>query len=1261
MKRLIPFIMLLLISCPVMAGQDQASLKLGVLAYRPKPQVMEQWRAVADYLQSRLECPVELAVYDHAEIRDAVEKRSVDLVITTANQYILLQHTAGLSSPLATLIKHDGAHHLNAYGAVIFTLAGRGDIVSLEDLDDKRIASVSQEAFGGYQMPALELAEAGVPLPTGERLLLTGQPHDRVIQAVLEGRADAGFIRAGVLESLAQKGKLDTGQFKVINRQQLPEFPFAVSTRLYPEWPVLIMPHIDAKLASRLAAALYLMPAEILKDSGSNIFGFGIPANYDGVENLLRNLRLPPFDRAPTIRLIDLWYQYKWWIVILTGMLLLLALTSAGLFVMVGRARRSLRKLAQSERHYRTLAASMPDNIIRYDKEGRAIYLNPALESLLGIHAWDRIGKRVREFHTDGSYESYAQALDKVLATGESQEFEFRMPAKSNNPAVYEMRMVPERNERDEITGALAISHDISERKQVEQERQLHAQLLANMDRINRAIQGAADLDAMMREVLDEVLDIFSCDRAFLLYPCDPSSKSWTVPMESTRPQYPGPGVLNEEIAMDEEVATTMKLLLNRSGALQIGPETEHPLPEEVSKRFGFKSFMSVALYPKVGKPWQFGVQQCSYARVWTEAEEQMLEDIGRRVGDGLTSLLVQRNMRESQRQLVEAQRLALLGNWELDLINDKLFWSDEIFRIFEIDKEKFGASYEAFISAVHPDDREKVNTAYTESLNNMQPYNITHRLLMKDGRVKYVSEQCESYFDAVGKPIRSVGTVQDITEHKLREDELTQYRDHLEELVRDRTAELRLSRDAAEAANKAKSTFLANMSHELRTPLNAIIGFSQLMDQDPGLSAGQRANIEIINQSGEHLLKLINDVLEIAKIEAGKVQLEIASFDLHGMAREVSDMMKLRALQKGLQLEYNQSPELPRFIKGDEARMRQILVNLLGNAVKFTDHGSVTMRLGVKDNAHHHLLIEVEDTGPGISDADRQLLFKPFVQLASGMMQGGTGLGLSIVRQFVQLMAGSVSVESTPGKGSLFRVDLPLEESRQEEVTSLSSMGHGEVIGLAPGQTAYRILIAEDHRDNQLLLSKLMTDLGLEVKVAQNGLECIQIFEQWQPDLIWMDRRMPVMGGLEATQRIRQLPSGDRVKIVAVTASVFKEQQAELLAAGMDGFVRKPYRLNEIYDSMEKQLGIKFTYLADASTQEFDDDLLTPQRLSAVPAQLRNGLRVALESLDGEQIDAAINRIAGKDAELGKTLTQLVAEFDYPDILRALDAVSGE
>ncbi len=1165
-------------------------------------------------------------------------------------------------------------------------------------------------------------------------------------------------------------------------------------------------------------------------------------------------------------------------------------------------------KILQSEQQLRLHAEQSPLGFLVWDENFCASEWNAACEKIFGYTREEALGRHAKDLilpaqvHelVDGIYRDLMNQTGGTHSTNENT-------TKDGRTIIVEWFNTTLKNKDGKAVGVASICRDITELKQAEQERQLYAEFLTCMDRINRAIQGADNLETMMRDVLDEVLDIFNCDRSFLMYPCDPIAEFWGVPMERTRPEYPGAGITGEDIPMDADVATTLELLLSSDGAVKFGPETEHPLPKEVSERYGFKSFMSIALYPKIGNAWQFGIHQCSHARVWTEAEKHLLEEIGRRLSDGLSSLLTLRDLRKSEARYQRLFDTANEGIWIQDenfvttFVNEHManmlgysveelqgkkvtdFMTDEdaadhvrkmeersrnISDIYErrmhhkdgsdvwmlisatpvFENDRFHGSFamltditarknaeiqlasneqlfrtliehspdyivrydkdlqriyinpalqEQFAVPVeqalgHPPtetspliDPERYMAHIRQAMETGTECSDEHAYRKPDGEIRWASSRFIPEFDLDGKvatvmvvstdvterkraeeelvlseekfskafyaspnlmaitrpkdglivdinesfchffgytrdecighstaelqmwvnpeqrdkvvqmlketgsvlyepvdlrtksgEIRSVidslvfinidkqeyllSVATDVTERKQAEEALRIHKQHLEEIVEQRTTELRLARDAAEAANKAKSVFLANMSHELRTPLNAILGFSQMMQQNPDLNTKQHETLDIINNSGEHLLKLINDVLEIAKIEAGKLQLDIATFDLHSLVREVSDMMRLRAEQKGLQLELDQSSDFPRYIKADEARLRQILVNLISNAVKFTDEGKVTIRLTIKNNARHHLVIEIEDTGPGISKEDQQRLFKPFVQLSEGKTHIGSGLGLSIVHQFVQLMKGNISVESTPGEGSLFRVELPLDEAKQMDIDRLSDEQHGEVTGLVPGQPVYRILVTEDQHDNQLLLAKLMTDIGMEVKTADNGKVCVEIFKKWKPDLIWMDHRMPVMDGIEATKRIRKMRGGKKVKIVAVTASAFKEQQNELLDAGMDGFIRKPYQFSEIYNSMAQQLGIEFTY-SEETPIEPSLNVLTPERLRVLPADILNELRHAAESLNRERINTTINQITELDRNLGRTLSHMADEFDYPSILDALNAVAEE
>ena len=459
-----------------------------------------------------------------------------------------------------------------------------------------------------------------------------------------------------------------------------------------------------------------------------------------------------------------------------------------------------------------------------------------------------------------------------------------------------------------------------------------------------------------------------------------------------------------------------------------------------------------------------------------------------------------------------------------------------------------------------------------------------------------------------------------------------------------------------AEAANRAKSVFLSTMSHELRTPLNAILGFSALMRSEPGITEGQRRNLDIINRSGEHLLSLINDVLDMAKIEAGRIVLEIRPFDLGALVREVTDMLGARAKEKGLQLLLDQSSEFPRLIKGDEGKLRQVIVNLVGNAIKYTNRGGVTLRLGVQPDSEA-LLIEVEDSGVGINNADQARIFEPFVQVGKSATQKGTGLGLAIVREYVELMGGSIGVESTPDKGSLFRVNVPVQRVAQEEAR-FPEAAKGRVIALAPDQPAYRILIVEDQEENWLLLQRLLESAGFTVMVARNGAEGVALFQTFHPHFIWMDRRMPVMDGLEATQRIRTLEGGNEVKIAAVTASAFSEQREEMLAAGMDDFVRKPYQPAEIFDCMAKHLGARYVYEQAAAAETVA--ALSPEALARLPEALRRELAEGLLVGNVERLEQIMLRIEQQDGEIASMLAPHLRNFTYLPILNALETAEN-
>lgn len=468
------------------------------------------------------------------------------------------------------------------------------------------------------------------------------------------------------------------------------------------------------------------------------------------------------------------------------------------------------------------------------------------------------------------------------------------------------------------------------------------------------------------------------------------------------------------------------------------------------------------------------------------------------------------------------------------------------------------------------------------------------------------------------------------------------------------------LARREAEAASHTKSIFLANMSHELRTPLNSILGFSRLMRVVPDLLPNQAENLNIIIRSGEHLLNLINNILDISKIEAGRVEREESNTDLHHLLHEILSLLNVQAIERGLSFQLVTAPDLPRQVVVDATKLRQVLTNLVGNAIKFTVTGEVVLRAGSAGRetaAGTWLRFAVEDTGPGISIEDQKRLFTPFVQISStaSAKMSGSGLGLVISRQFVELMHGTLAVRSAPGAGAEFWFEIPVQPGTAPETTDAGPKRR--VIGLAAGQPHYHLLVAEDQAENRLLLHRLLEPLGFELCDAHNGREAVDQFETWLPDLVFMDIRMPVMDGMEATRRIRSGMNGTKVPIVALTAHALEAERLEILAAGCNDFVRKPYREGEIFAVLSQYLGVQFDYGEPIKASLAESAVaLDAARLQRMPPELLEELLHAVELLNNESCLITAGRISDLDPVLGQELRRLIEGFHFQELLDVLE-----
>jgi two-component system sensor histidine kinase/response regulator len=979
--------------------------KFGILAVRPKAESMARWQPLFDYLNSSnpgLALSFEILTYP--ELEAAIRHQRVDFVLTQPAHYLLLAQRENLQSPIATLVEQENGKPLSGFGGVIVTRPEL-KIRELGDLAGKRIATITKHSLGGYLAQANELRRHGVLLPDDARIVEIGDSQDAPIVELLNGNVDAAFVRTGLIEAMHREHKLDIQQLLVINPLAEPGFPLALSTRIYPDWPLAAMPWAPPELARQVAATVLSMPPDWAAAASTGIQGFTIPGDYRRVDELMRQLRAPPYDTPQDVMLDDIIRQYGE----LIGLILIVALGGALGFLVAlirtnrrlrrerSRARRALARQASTEARFRAVFENVDAVAIQgYRADGSVVYWNHASQTIYGYTPEEARGKSLYELIIPAPMQAGVREAVQGMYTHKTGIPAGRLTLchKDGHPVdVYSSHTVVDTAEHGPIMFCLDVS--------------LHEQV--------RAEQALIASQARQRMILDTL----------------------------------GEGVYGAEL--DGTCS-----FINPAGLSMLGFAEAEVLGKRGHELF-HHSRPDGSPYPE---------ELCPTWQTARDGKPRRHEDI---------------------------------------------FWRKN--------GEKF-------------------------------PVRLTVTPTRRNGVVTGV-----------------VVVFADISERVRAGKELEQHRLQLEQQVMQRTRQLELARHEAETASRSKTAFLANMSHEIRTPLNAVLGMVHLLRRDqPTLE--QLDRLDKIDFAAQHLLAVINDILDISKIEAGKLQLDETQVDIDGILKRVVSVIGERAREKGLELRID-ADKFEHSLIGDPTRITQCLINYTGNAIKFTERGSVTIKVRriSESNEGVRIHFEVADTGIGIAEDAIDRLFGIFEQADSTTSRkfGGTGLGLAITRRLAELMGGSVGVSSKPGQGSRFWFTATLKPG-DDAMDALRST----FAGLTPqaihdSLAGHHLLVVEDEAINREIALELLSEYGITADTAENGVQALELIGKQHYDLILMDMQMPKMDGLEATRQIRLQPQHAELPVIAMTANAFAEDRERCMAAGMNDFLSKPVEPNDL------------------------------------------------------------------------------------------------
>jgi PAS domain S-box-containing protein len=852
--------------------------------------------------------------------------------------------------------------------------------------------------------------------------------------------------------------------------------------------------------------------------------------------------------------------------------------------------------LRKSEELYTKLMSTMPDIIVRMNLNGEIFFINDVGLSLSGYQSTELIGQNIFLMIAPEDQDKAARNTILMLERKLGPQ-EYHLIMKDGRKLLFEVNGDVLRNEDGSPYGLVLICRDITERKQAEYA--LHKSEARYRTFFEHAAVGVAEIEHVTGRFLTANPRL-----------CELLGRTEEEMRDTTFQAITHP----DDLHLHEE----------KAAQLLAGTIDHYTLEKRYTSKDGAVIWVNITV---------------SDSRETGETQGRnivIVEDITERKRTGAALQASEEKFRQivsSIPNVVSILDMNLRCTYVSDSVQRILGYTPEEAVTMTLDQictpESLAIAFKSFQERLEAN--AKVPDPKYVLILELEEYH-------KNGSTVFLENTTTFLRDANGVPVGILVVAVDITERKRTE------------------AALQASKDAADAANQSKSIFLANMSHEIRTPMNAILGFAQLMQRDPTLSEQSREHLEIINRSGEHLLALINDILEMSKIEAGRKTFVPSTFDLHSLLSDLEMMFRVRTDAKKLRFLSEKVGDVPRWIITDEGKLRQVLINILGNAVKFTDEGGIALRLRAENGKGDTvgLQFEVEDTGPGMAEEEIGRLFQAFEQAEAGIKSGGTGLGLALSQGFIQIMGGSISVTSTISKGTTFRFEIPVKEGKEEEAPLREVKRR--VLRLRPGQSEIRVLIADDRETNRRLLSQLLEAVGFSTREVVNGAEAVRMVHEWKPKVVLMDMTMPVMDGYEATQTIKASPDIKNTVIIAVTASAFEEDKQRVYAAGANGYLAKPFKDADLFENIGRLTGADYLYeetgSGEKASKTLDDAAVMRKIVAALHPDLVGKLRDAVESADLDRLNDLAGQLIMDHPTLVKWIQERAAQYEYEALI---------